>query len=65
MKKEKNLAVVIKKLASLEKLSPEDILKRYKYFFNKYNLDISSEEVEKFKSSAIKSIKRPFKIENN
>jgi hypothetical protein len=68
MKKKKHSAkdidVILRKIASLEKISISNTLDNYKHYFGKYSIEVSERDMIDFKKRSIKSIRKPFSMEN-
>ncbi len=60
----KDINVILRKIASLEKISVSNTLDNYKHYFGKYNVEISERDMSDFKKRSIKSIRKPFSMEN-
>jgi len=68
MKKKKHSAkdidVILRKIASLENISVSNTLDNYRHYFGKYSIEISERDMIDFKKRSIKSIRKPFSMEN-
>lgn len=60
----KDIDVILRKIASLENISISNTLDNYKHYFGKYNIEVSERDMIDFKKRSIKSIRKPFSMEN-
>lgn len=60
----REIETMIRKIASIESISFSDTVKDYKHYFGKYNVSISDDDMIRFKKRSIKSIKKPFSMDN-
>jgi hypothetical protein len=60
----REIEVIIKKIASIENIGFPDTVKDYKYYFGKYNVSISDADMVNFKKKSLKSIRKPFSMDN-